>query len=54
MTTMSEYESCGGLWLGAACLAVVPGVLGTGQAPCEGNVVLSLNFMFLSALAVTA
>lgn len=45
-------RSCGGLWLGAVCLAVAPGVLGTGQAPCEGSIVVSLNFMFLSALAV--
>lgn len=47
-------RSCGGLWLGAVCLVVVPGVLGKGQAPHEGSVVLSLNFIFLSALAETA
>lgn len=47
-------RSCGGLWLGALCLVVVPGVLDTGQAPREGDVVLSLNLMFLSALAETA
>lgn len=47
-------RSCGGLWLGAVCLVVVPGVQGTGQAPHEGDVVLSLNFMLLSALAETA
>lgn len=47
-------RSCGGLCLGGVCLVVVPGVVGTGQAPYEGNVVLSLNFMCLSALAETA
>lgn len=47
-------RSCGGLCLGGVCLVVVPGIMVMGQAPYEGNVVLSLNFMCLSALAETA
>lgn len=51
-------KSCGRLWLGGiVCwVAVTAGVLGMVQAPCEWNIVLSLNstqmFTCLSAPAM--